>query len=219
MTNVPTISPIEQAPIPQAKTFEELAARLKELMSGNIPGFILREAGIIYGGTEGAFGAVTKAVSEAHVPGTHELHDIYTMPFSSSVREDERSSDWHTDSVPQANSDEYGLHLHLTENGGADVALAQPGPRLSENYKRMADQDLLANLREGKTDTNLMEPKIYTGKVKKGDMVVFPTSGERPAWHSFKTDSEVDPTRDTTIKSIKVSRKQENATPDYSGMD
>ena len=203
-------TPVVIKPIPEATTHEEVDTRFIELMSGQIPGFVLRQADTVYGGMDEAMAAVTDKVRQDHVPDDHELKLNYEMPFADEYG-DQTPSDWHTDDEAEPDATGYGLHLHRIVTGQAEVKLAKVGPDLrGDRYERNASDELKELIRSGSTDPTVMDPTVYSSTVNEGDMTIFPTSGKRPAWHSFQTTG--DKQRETLLRSVAVKPKE--AEPD-----
>jgi hypothetical protein len=202
--NPSALTPTTLHELPEVRTAEELGAVVGRLMQNDIPGFVIRNTGDIYGGHQEAMGALESVlVSDGHIPNGHQLNTTYEMSYHSSADDDETVSDWHFDDPPRPEAEDYGLHFHTTTSGAAHVKLAKPGPELQAKLARYAPDSLKQAIKDNTTDATVMDPHIHEGKVEPGDMVVFPTSGRSPAWHSFQTDPEVR-SRTTNLRGVHI---------------
>jgi hypothetical protein len=196
----PRMESIRQVRLQEASVSAQVDALLAHA-SGNLPGFIIRESGILDIGVQGQ-AAIAEYVREqlAHQHREDRMVDPQPHPFGSA---EENIGPLHYD-TPGNNP----FNVHMTRSrhgndGGGSVLLANSGPytrwivRQEEDNPRdfmppddylIAKDDLPGQVLTGVVDERLMSHVLHVGRLSHGDTVVMPfVNTHGPVWHRYDT--------------------------------
>lgn len=100
---------------------------------------------------------------------------------------------WHVDRVPDHSR--MISHLHTTVQGKVLAQLVMPKPAFWEaGFPAVSVQfpaEIARMLDDGKIDDELLQPRVYSKLLGKGDVLTFVAGGPNPTVHNFTTKTAV----------------------------
>ena len=202
MLRNPDVMPVEEIPLVEVQTPEELQERLAEIMATDVPGFIIRASGLV-DAPDDSHEARVGNIADALNALDRTTEDSAREPWkgAKATNEWEGSERDAVTTIPYIHDDDNGLGgviVHTTEAGTGRVRLANSGHSPDSFRFDTSDSDLYRpmiskqqvklnkRLNKGKVDTRVMERTLHTADLKEGDTVVMRTRNHKgPVFHQF----------------------------------
>ncbi len=188
--------PVEEKPLLETTSLQQLEQRLEQLLSSEIPAFVVRQGSIAERNIQ------TNADLRSTVQTTlsRQGHDFRTdavMPDIAQAlqRREVGTGALHQDSNDTATAEVTAVDIHTTTRGAGRVLVANAGPffavqpdkRKEPPYAEIKNK-LNEMLEQGTVDPWFMEAVVYSADLVVGDNVIFAAfNSYGPVWHRFDT--------------------------------
>ncbi len=202
------VEPVQKVLLPEVGTRKDLATMLAAVMEWDLPGFVIRSAGM--DGVDIPENLVLrKIVAQCLDAGGYNFR-LAAGKFKDVAKIQQRVDigvgKLHLDR-PMSIGLAY-IELHTTTKGAGTVLLANSGPQFLKTTDRIptyhqARDRLNELILNDQTDPAFIHPILYGAQLNSGDHVIFAqTNNMGPIWHRF--DTTIQPREATASELVRV---------------